>query len=84
MICPSISTAYGIQIPPANALLMRSATAVFPVPGNPVRKSERRELITQPNVCSSDSGNTRSWNAWRTVSIDAVLDGIDCSFIMCE
>ena len=62
---------------------MRSATAVLPVPAGPVMKSERRELTTQPIVCMSDSGRTRSRKAARTVSTEAARAGTACKRIMC-
>jgi hypothetical protein len=83
MICPSISIANGIQMPPGSAALILSATAVFPVPGSPVRKRERRELMTHPRVCKRESGKTRSRNAARTLSIVAGCAGIACRRIMC-
>ena len=60
---------------PKRAWFMRSDTAVFPVPGKPVRNSDERELITQPSVCNKESGNTRSLKALRTMSIDAGFEG---------
>ena len=63
---------------------MRSETAVFPVPGKPVRKSEDRELITQPSVCNNESGSTRSLKAVRTVSKDAGFEGTAWRRIMSE
>ena len=50
-------------------------TAVLPVPGDPLRNNDERELITHPSVWSRASGNTRSRKACRTVSIEAGREG---------